>query len=104
MKLHNLTVKFKHNPINKSTICLISTEAGTIEAGAKRGRKDSFNRDTGRKISLLRAMQLAKLPREQRFDEWEAYRCMTKEPRWQPTILNSRIIKKLEKDRKKQTI
>lgn len=102
MKLHNLNVKFNHNPIEKSTTCKILTEKNQYYGMACCGKKDSFNKATGRKLSLLRAMQNLGLSRVERFQEWDAYRCMTSKPRWNPTILNSRIIKKMEKNRKKQ--
>jgi len=43
---------------------------------------DDFSYDTGRKISLKRAMKNAKLPKEERTLIWEAYRNMTNKPRW----------------------
>jgi len=44
--------------------------------------KDHFNKDTGRKLSLLRALQNANVPKKERKEIWEAYRTMTKKPRW----------------------
>jgi len=44
--------------------------------------KDNFSRDTGRKISLARALKASQIPKEERLKVWEAYRGMTKKGRW----------------------
>lgn len=91
-KLHNLTVRFKHIPDQGLTECAIETETEgmSIGARAKCSANDQFNKATGRKLALLRAMKEYGLNRNQRWHEWEAYRTMTKVPRWPQTTLNIR--------------
>jgi len=87
-KLHNLQVKFRHDRTAGLTECIIPTEEDVyIGARAKCSRADNFCRETGRRLSLLRAMKLIGLTREQRFNEWEAYRKGSPKPKWPRTEL-----------------
>lgn len=49
---------------------------------AKVSHKDAYDKDKGRRISLARAMKKAGFDRVLRTRVWEAYRTMTKVPRW----------------------
>ncbi len=82
--LHSVRVKFKHDAVNKITEAIIDVpNVETLIGGRARcSANDSFCKETGRRISLLRAMQDAKLSKNQRVLEWEQYRIMTKIPRW----------------------
>ncbi len=46
------------------------------------GKKDTFSKDFGRKLSLSRAIKAAEVPKKDRKLIWESYRTMTKIPRW----------------------
>lgn len=87
-KLHNLQVKFRHVPIEGVTECIVPKgEDNYIGARSKCSHKDNFCRETGRKLALLRVMKQVGLTREQRFNEWEAYRKMSPKHRWPRTEL-----------------
>lgn len=91
-KLHNLHVKFRHNPEQGVTECYAPTENESMFVGAraKCSKNDTFSKVKGRKLALLRLMKAVGLTRSQRFVEWEAYRLMTKTPRWPRTEMNKR--------------
>ena len=104
MKAGNITVKWHYEPINVAikgippklsqeskletvrTLCVIEINIGEFLMGfsgsASCSKKDNFSRDKGRKVSLTRALGDAPLTKEQRKEVWEAYRTMTKFPRW----------------------
>jgi len=69
---------------NGTSRCVLSnTRRKTAGIGMTRcSINDNFSYETGRKISLSRAMQRAELPKEERTLIWEAYRNMTEKPRW----------------------
>ena len=70
---HEYTVRFHHKEMEgrRITECLISAEPDQLFGGyAFCSRQDDFNKATGRKISLTRA--LASLPKSQRAAIWAA--------------------------------
>jgi len=81
MKAGNLQIKWRYaEPI---TACFI-TKDGSYSASARCecSGKDHFCKDTGRKISLLRAMKKLEMPKEERRVVWELYRNMKVGGRW----------------------
>jgi len=64
------------------TSCGIKIGCGTIMGGASCSNSDKFKKDTGRKLSLARAMKNASLSKEERTEIWEAYRTMGNKKRW----------------------
>lgn len=46
---------------------------------------DQYNKETGRRLSLQRALASLGLPKEFRSEVWEKYRTMGKNPRWETT-------------------
>ena len=91
MRTKNYQIKWNYDlgltRNNKPTIityCVIYDLNGEAinNSGAKCSDGDNFNKDTGRKLSLLRAMQNAGIPKKERKSIWEIYRTMTKKPRW----------------------
>ena len=86
MKVDNLTIRWIHNGYadfkHKHTQCLIIRDNMTFCGYALCSNKDSFSRDTGRKISLARALKASQIPKEERLKVWEAYRNMTVKKRW----------------------
>ncbi|MFW5794643.1 MAG: hypothetical protein ACOCV1_04075 [Bacillota bacterium] len=82
MKTNNINIKFAHED-HKASYCIIETPDGEVYKGvAKLHYKDTFCKDKGRKESMKRALRKAGFSKEQRAEVWEAYRLMTKEPRW----------------------
>jgi hypothetical protein len=61
-------------PIPAKTFCIIEDENSELvsEGHATCSFKDNFNRNTGRKIALMRALQNC-LPKEKRKPVWDAY-------------------------------
>ena len=49
---------------------------------ANRAHCDLFDRNIGRKLSLARALKGTSFDKAARAAFWDAYRVMTKEPRW----------------------
>jgi hypothetical protein len=83
MKLSSLSVFWTYPPGKTTTVCTIAKGNSYAIGTANRSSKDSFEKNTGRKISLANAMdQMPTLSKKQRKNVWEAYRNMTKTPRW----------------------
>ena len=84
MKIGKLTIKWSYEG-KHITMCTISYEDSQVPpiiGYAERGKKDSFCKDTGRKISLARALKLFTSDKEYRKEIWEAYRNMKPLGRW----------------------
>ena len=63
--------------------CVIVTDDSIIGAGsALCSPKDTYDKDFGRKLSLTRAVKNSKLTKEVKTSIWNAYKNMTKVPRW----------------------
>jgi len=90
LKVKDYEIQWEHSycvtnkyPIKAGTVCRLQGDRGVeTSAEALCSKKDNFCKDTGRKISLSRAMQKAELPKKERTLIWEAYRNMTEKPRW----------------------
>lgn len=61
-------------------------QISTFSAVSKCSPRDNFNKEVGRKLALSRALESetarAILTKEDRKNVWEAYRTLTKNPRW----------------------
>ena len=86
-ELHTDSTKKMDGQRNRDTFkaiteCYLYTGDKRLDIGlAGCSWEDNFSRDTGRKVSLKRA--IATLPKKDRTMIWEAYRIqMTKAPRW----------------------
>lgn len=93
MEADNLKIKWRHQPEPhrvgepRGTECIVEDRNDpdvVLGAGkAQLHENDQFCRDTGRKLSLRRALANAKIPRKKRAQVWEVYRtAMTPNPRW----------------------
>lgn len=79
-----------NHPINGVTVCSIlpHTEKPTKDAEplvigmAFCSEGDTFEKETGRKIALKRALEQSDLDKETRGNFWEEYRTSTLTPRW----------------------
>lgn len=82
MKAGNLQIKWRY--AEPMTACFITNGNGSFIAGSRCvcAKNDHFCRDTGRKLSLARAMKESNMPKEERRVVWEIYRKMTPQPRW----------------------
>ncbi len=82
MKAGNLTIKWHHRPAQ--TGCSLKNEkTGEVVYGtALCHAKDHFCKDTGRKLSLARALKKADIPKAERTVIWELYRNMKPNKRW----------------------
>ena len=70
---------------NGLTTCeVLNPAVKNIQFGGRSrcGTEDNFSYEIGRKISLRRALSGACIPKQDRKEIWEAYRTMTKTPRW----------------------
>lgn len=68
-------------PHRAVTMCNIDPKVGNT-GFAYCSWGDNFSRDTGRKISLARALKKANVPKKDRTMIWEAYRVMGDKKRW----------------------
>ena len=75
-----LKISWRHSPQdgNGITTCTLDQlkdgeSVDKIEAKAVCSVKDQYNKETGRKVSLTRALTLKPWPREERAKIWEAY-------------------------------
>ena len=85
MKTKNFNIKWYYPTRSPGvTVCDIKDSQNNLIAYSFVGcyYKDNFCKDTGRKLSLARAMANANLKKEERKVIWEAYRNMTKKKRW----------------------
>lgn len=101
MKAGNLTIKWRHgseigtiptrNPLKRKiivrhnrTFCELFDEKGNlIQSGYSLcATGDCFCKETGRKLSLARAMKNANIPKEERRVIWEIYRNTKLGGRW----------------------
>jgi hypothetical protein len=84
MKLATAEVSFNHFRKEQATVCTVVVRNKIFQGIAKCSPEDKFSRDTGRKISLSKAMKKTsgELSKVQRRNVWNAYRDMTKDPRW----------------------
>lgn len=94
MKVGNYRVVFKHLKDTRTSECDIydndcKNDDKCVAIGeAKLYHKDTFDQDKGRRVTLHRALQKL-FPnsadgshKQKRNQFWEAYRTMTKQPRW----------------------
>jgi len=84
MKLHNFYAEFQYDQTSGTTVCsLLNGEKSLLSTGNSHcSVRDNFCKDTGRKVSLGRALKVLDLPKEGKKKIWEAYRTSTKVPRW----------------------
>jgi hypothetical protein len=87
MKAGNLRIKWDHidNVLTGRhyTVCDILEEEKNISTGVSFcSHKDNFCRETGRKLSLARALKNTNLSKEERTVIWEIYRNTKKGGRW----------------------
>jgi len=84
MKTQNYEVRWSYSEDHKVTNCSLKKKGSVVStiASAYTNPNDNFCRDTGRKISLSRAIRMAGIPKEQRIEFWDAYRSMKKGGRW----------------------
>lgn len=77
---------YKELPKSKTlvefTSCTVVKDTVTLRGQTFRSPHDDLNKENGKKEALKRA--IATLPRETRIAIWEAYRTMTKIPKWSP--------------------
>lgn len=83
MKVGNYKIKWQYVG-NVFTHCYITNLIGAIlaEGTARRVKNDHFCKDTGRKLSLARALKDAQLSKDERKVVWEIYRGMKPNKRW----------------------
>lgn len=84
MKLGTAEVSFTHLRDEKVTLCTFAVKNKIFQGVAKCSNGDSYCRDEGRKTAMTYAMNKTKdvLTKRQRKNVWDAYRDMTKIPRW----------------------
>ena len=96
MKVNDYTIRWRyHRPEKKSkldtgpepdnrtyTTCIIDGPEQKTTQTAICHPNDNFCRDTGRRISLARAMLALGIDKKERKEIWEAYRAMTPGGRW----------------------
>jgi len=82
MKCGNLTIKWRY--AKPTTACFITNGNGSFIAGSRCdcSEKDHFCKDTGRKLSLLRALKEMDMPKEERKVIWLLYKDMKLGGRW----------------------
>jgi hypothetical protein len=87
MKTKNYEIRWhytgmEHNLFLCGTYCIINNENTFFYGKAICSDNDHFSRDKGRKLSLARALKNSNISKEERKEIWEAYRNLTKKPRW----------------------
>lgn len=85
VKINNIEYKIFWHYDNLSTICVMERLDDNFEvsrANIKLNIKDTYNRETARKSSLAKLLRNTFTIRETRKIFWEAFRTMTKKPKW----------------------
>ena len=92
MVVNDLTVKWFYSKVdavidNRLTSdkiqCVIENDTNPIGVGVSLcSPNDTYDKEFGRKLALTRAVAASELPWKVRASIWEAYRNMTKVPRW----------------------
>lgn len=83
MFYENFKISFRHDRDNNQTICEVvdTTTDRLVNTGvAKCSHRDNFCKETGRRVSLGRAVKA--FSKSRRAAIWEEYRTATKTPRW----------------------
>ena len=70
----NLSVKWQHDLETKSTKCTIDSLQGEFEGVAKCSKIDPFVKKEGRKLSLMRALNVSNLDKTTRTLVWKTLR------------------------------
>lgn len=70
----NITVDWRHNVANKQTICAITVNDRQVQGVSRVRTGDAYNKKIGRKLSLVRAISLSGLDRENRTAIWQKAR------------------------------
>ena len=84
MKLGSTEVAFRHLRRERLTTCNVVVKGKIYQGTAKCSHGDHFCRDTGRKVSMTKALSKTNgvLTKKQRTNVWKAYRDMPLKPRW----------------------
>jgi hypothetical protein len=92
MNVGNITVKWSYDEVDAiidSSLVSIETECSILKNDefvsygiALCSPNDTYDKEFGRKLSMSRALLKSDLTKEERSVVWEAYRTMTKTPRW----------------------
>lgn len=82
MKLGSTEVSFRHLKDTGRTICTVVSKGKAYHGTATCSKEDNFCRNTGRKISMTKALDRTALTKKQRTNVWNAYRDMPSKPRW----------------------
>ena len=85
MKVGKYRIWWHYGDRDDNTYCIIREEGSThpdIIGIAFKNPKDAYDKEKGRKKSLLRAMKNHGFTKLYRKEIWEAYRTMTKKERW----------------------
>lgn len=83
MLLNDFSVRFQYNEGLYTTCSIFTRDGRFVSSGeAECSKKDMFSKDTGRKVSLKRALEDVPFTKEQRAAVWEDYRLSRPIPRW----------------------
>ena len=87
MKTKNYSITWRHGIAAKGfssvTVCNVKQDGRVIGGAMSRVHpNDTYCKDKGRRVSLARWMECARLPKEERAVIWEAYRNMKPSGRW----------------------
>jgi hypothetical protein len=83
MKAGNLTIEWLYSiPEKRVTQCILNNDAHVWSGVAICAKGDHVCKETGRKVSLAKALKEAKFPKEERKVIWEAYRNTKQGGRW----------------------
>jgi len=70
----NITVDWRHNVAKKQTTCAITVDDRQVLGVSRVRTGDAYNKRIGRKLSLVRAIDLSGLDRENRTAIWQTVR------------------------------
>lgn len=70
----NVTLDFHHDLEKKETACILNVFDQKFIGTAKCGKKDVYDRRTGRKVSFLRVLAKSSLSKEGRTKVWQGLR------------------------------
>lgn len=83
MLLNDFSVRFQYNEGLYTTCSIFTRDGRLVSSGeAQCSKKDMFSKETGRKVSLKRALESSSFTKEERAAVWEDYRLSRPVPRW----------------------
>ncbi len=87
MRYGKIYFSWRHTPKKRRTECFVTAEGTkgpvtTLMGTTRCHSRDVYSKETGRRASLTQALKNMMFGRVERTEVWEAYRTLSKDPKW----------------------